>query len=712
MGAMIALLSVPLGYLMNFCYQACANYNFAIIVFAFLTKIILLPISIWVHKNTIKIVQIQPEINFMKAKFFGDLDRIASEQAHIFKRAKYNPLASLIPLAIQIILLIGVIDVIYHPLNHLLRLPEDLISVLVSVTGNLVGADKTASSIQFSVIEAVRSGQFAQAFASVSSQFPSLDIPTVLSSIASLQTDFLGLDISWIPSMKGGIMILSPLMAGLSSLLLCLLQNHANVLQSEQGKLNHYGTVALSVGLSLYLGWFVPIGIALYWIIGNLYGVFQLLILNRVIHPQKYVNFAELEKSKKALANLENVGGKQKRFAHDASAKREKADYKRFFSVENKHLVFYSEKSGFYKYFENIIEELLKRSNIIIHYVTSDPDDAIFEKANQQPRIKPYYIGEKRLITLMLMMDADMVVMTMSDLGNYHIKRSYVRKDVEYVYLFHYPLSTHMVLHTGALDHYDTILCVGEFQFSEIRKTESIYKLPAKKLIPCGYGQLEKLYAGYEKMEKVDRTRRKVLIAPSWQADNILDSCIDKLLGELLGKGFEVVVRPHPEYVKRYRPKMDSLVACYADYGGDNLAFELDFSQNASIFDSDVVITDWSGTAYEFAFVTCKPVVFIDTKPKVHNEEYGKLGIEPLEFALRDKIGIRVAPAALDGLSDKLERLFTEASEYRTTIHALREKYITNFGHSGEVGCRYILDSLKARSALKSSSKMLEAKYR
>ena len=51
-------------------------------------------------------------------------------------------------------------------------------------------------------------------------------------------------------------------------------------------------------------------------------------------------------------------------------------------------------------------------------------------------------------------MDADMVVMTCPDLDNFHLKRSYVRKDIEYVYMFHYPLSTHMVLGSHALDHY------------------------------------------------------------------------------------------------------------------------------------------------------------------------------------------------------------------------------------------------------------------
>ena len=52
----------------------------------------------------------QPEINRIKAKHFGDADRIADEQSKIFKREKYNPLASLIPLAVQIILLMGLVE--------------------------------------------------------------------------------------------------------------------------------------------------------------------------------------------------------------------------------------------------------------------------------------------------------------------------------------------------------------------------------------------------------------------------------------------------------------------------------------------------------------------------------------------------------------------------------------------------------------------------
>ena len=146
------ILSNALGYVMAWCYHIISNYGIAIILFTLISKIVLLPVSVWVQKNSIKMVKMQPDINRIKAKHFGDKDRIADEQSKLFKKEKYNPLASLIPLAIQIILLLGLVAVIYHPLDYLLHLPADLIEALNSLTVSLTGADPESSSIQLACL--------------------------------------------------------------------------------------------------------------------------------------------------------------------------------------------------------------------------------------------------------------------------------------------------------------------------------------------------------------------------------------------------------------------------------------------------------------------------------------------------------------------------------------------------------------------------------
>lgn len=48
------------GSIMYGCYHLAGNYGLAIILFTFLTKIILLPISIMVQNNSIKMVKMYP----------------------------------------------------------------------------------------------------------------------------------------------------------------------------------------------------------------------------------------------------------------------------------------------------------------------------------------------------------------------------------------------------------------------------------------------------------------------------------------------------------------------------------------------------------------------------------------------------------------------------------------------------------------------------
>mgnify|MGYP003303689591 CR=1 FL=1 len=669
---------------MRFCYAITSNYGLAIILFTLATKIILFPVSFWVHTNGIKMVRIQPAINRLKVKYFGDQDKIADEQADLFKKEKYSPFASIVPILLQLVLLIGLIQVIYHPLSYVLNLPATTVQEILQFAHHLGGIDTDSSTAEILALNLIQHTKNV-ALPNVSAE--------IIDRLLEMDMNFLCFNLSGVPMTVGGTLLLIPLFAGFAAVVLSLSQNKINPLQKEQTQSSQFFSMAFSVGISLIVGFLIPAGVGFYWTWSNLFSIVQQIVLNLIYKPEDHINYAELAASKKELAKYENIGtlsnDELRQYAH-----REKEDYKRFFSIINKHLVFYSESNGFFKYFERTIQYLLKNTNLTIHYITSDPNDQIFTLAQQEPQIKPYYIGAKKLITLLMKLEADVVVMTMSDLENYHYKRSYMRKDIEYVYMFHYPLSTHMVLHTGALDHYDTILCVGDFQFDEIRKQEELYNLPKKKLIACGYGQLETLYDSYISMENVTRDRPKVLIAPSWQEENILDSCIDELLNSLLGQGFDVVVRPHPEYVKRYRARIDEIVQRYSSYMGDDLTFELDFTSNKSIFDSDVVISDWSGTAYEFSFVTERPCVFIDTPPKIHNPEYVKLGIEPLEITLRDKIGLRVAPDKLGNLASLIRSLLTDTSR-KDAIRSIREKYVSNFGESGKVAANYLIERIQ-----------------
>lgn len=685
------LLGMLFGPIMRFCYGLSRNYGMAIILFTIITKILLMPLSVWLQKNSIKMVKMQPEVNRIHIEHFGDSDTISDLEQKLYKKNKYNAFASLIPLAIQIVLLMGVVEVIYHPMNYILDVPQPIIEKFNEITLDRVeGIDPESSSLQLYSIQEIQNG--AEEYRAVA------DSAGEIEKIEAMSMKFLGFDLSWTTSLMWGKTIWVPLLAGLSSLLLSVCQNAANVLQVAQTKWNRYGMLVLSVGLSLYLGMFVPAGVALYWVASNLIAIATLYGLNWAINPKKYVDYAALNETRAQLAVLEANAKKKKRKHNDPLYIREKEDYERFFSIGNKHLVFYSESNGFYKYYAGIIEYLLKNTNIPIHYITSDANDHIFEMAKETDQIQAYFIEENKLITLMMKMDADIVVMTMPDLDNFHIKRSYVRKDIEYIYISHGMGSNTMLMRKGSMDHYDTVMVTGIIQRLEVEQTEEVYGLPKKKVVDVGYPLLDDMLKNYEAYrsthQKSADEQKMVLIAPSWQKDNIVDSCLDDLLDSLKGHGYKVVVRPHPQHVRHMPEKMEALKERFKD--DPNVVIQTDFSDTNTVLEADMLITDWSDIATEYVFTTLRPVLYVNTPMKIMNPEYTKIKAEPLNLIMRRETGKDLDPANIKEAHSVVQYLLDHSDEYQQKNYELREANVYNIGTAGKTGAEYLIQDVFA----------------
>lgn len=610
------------GSIMYGCYHLAGNYGLAIILFTFLTKIILLPISIMVQNNSIKMVKMYPELNRIKVKYFGSKDMISEEEYQLYKKENYHPMLDLVPVVIQLVLLMGVVE---------------------GIRGLTVG-----------------------------------------------EKVFMGLDLGVVPIEVFGKAAAVPVLAALSAWLMCFTQNKANVLQSEQNKWNKAITLILSVGLSLYLGFFVEAGIGLYWIASNLMSIALMYILNYFINPKKYIDYEALAKSKEELEQLKQAEAQRDHSVEKKYAQLEKKDYKRFLKFENKQLVFYSEKNGFYKYFKDIIEIILHKTDIIIHYITSDPADEVFKL--QSDNFQVYYIGEKKLIVLMMKMDADMVVMTMPDLQKYHIKRSMVRDDIEYVYIDHGIGSINLMLRKHALDYFDTVFASNDISYRELKEQEKKYGLTPRNIVKYGFCLIDNMIREYESQPVIENEVKTILIAPSWQEDNLLDLCIDQILDQLLGKGYHIIVRPHPQYVRHCYEKLELLKQRYAQY--DDFTLQTDFSSNDTVFNADILMTDWSGIAYEYSFTTLKPSLFIDTPMKVMNPDYKEIDVVPFDIEIRNQIGLSVSVDHLEELDSVVRKLLYSEDYQKENMKALRDKYLYNVSKSAKVGADYLIRRL------------------
>lgn len=679
------IIGTPLGWMMYGCYWLLRNYGIAILAFTLLTKVVMFPISLLVQKNSIKMVKMKPQLDMLRYQYVDDSDAFIDAQSALYKQEHYNPMAGVIPLLLQLPIILGLLDVVYKPLKHILHLTPELQRAFVSQTARLmsVTVEELGSTAQLSVVERVRA--MPDAFASIPGS------AEAVAQIQGLRMTFFGINLAETPSVHTlDALFLIPVLAGLSALLMCWVQNKVNVLQIEQNKLSQWGMTAFMIAFSTFFAFIVPAGVGLYWTFGNLFSIGVMFLCNAVYSPKQYIDYGLLEEMKRTAAE-----DKERKKQNAALAKKY---YKEFFSKENKgnmKIMFYSEGSGFYKYFRALIEALLRDTNLTIHYVTSDPEDAIFQK--NEPRIRPYYVDETRLISLMMKVEADMVVMTTPDLEKYHIKRSRVKENVEYVFMDHGCSSDNLAYRTGALDAYDTLLVVSREQAIEARAIEKLRHVKKKRIIECGYGLIDDMIAAYTAMDKAENEKKTILIAPSWQYDNIMDSCLDDLVDALYGKGYRIVIRPHPQYVRRFPTRMKEIIQRYQDKVGDDFIIETDFSSNVTVYTADLVITDWSGIAFEFSFTTDKPSLFINTQMKVVNEDWQKIPLVPFDITARSKVGRQVEKSQVKNLAPIVEELLAHQENYQERIAELKQQHFYNLGRSGEVGAQYIIHRLERR---------------
>ena len=367
-------------------------------------------------------------------------------------------------------------------------------------------------------------------------------------------------------------------------------------------------------------------------------------------------------------------------------------------SDEDRSIVFYVENEYYTIYLKSLIETLVNEYGLKVSYVTSSKTDPLLKSTNKN--ISSFYIGDGVVRTkFFLNLKAKILIMTMPDLETFHIKKSKVYP-VHYVYLFHSMVSTHLVYRRSAFEHFDSIFCVGNYQLDEIRSTEKLYNLKPKNLIRYGYSHLDNLLEKYSKrilLPKNNENKLHILLAPSWSDDGLFENISEKVIDILLREGYKVTFRPHPMTQKKSKKKIDRMTEKFSK----NESFLLE--QNISNFDSflfsDIMITDWSGAALEFAFAFEKPVLFIDVPKKINNPEYEKIPQVPIEVSIREKIGKIILPTDLELIPNKIKMLYGQTKELRDKITKIRNELIFNVGESKKDGAEEIIKLLNERES-------------
>lgn len=284
------ILAMPFGWVLSLFYNITGSYLISILVLTVIIRLLLLPVSISQQKNSAKQVRLNTKVNKIKQKYAGNQQKIQEETQALYQREGFGVSnMGCAPLAVQLIVMIGLYEVIYTPLSSVLRFSNELVAKLQGVMNIVVSnsgkGNNTSRMLEINILNGVT--EFKEQISEVLSG-------KELNALLTLkeQFNFMGLDLTQTPNAKEFnlywlIPLLSFATAMLSAVFMYIKQKQQN---PEMAKNPSMGCMTfMSPLMSLAFTFMFPAGVGVYWIISNVLSFIQQVVLTRVYSPKKVI---------------------------------------------------------------------------------------------------------------------------------------------------------------------------------------------------------------------------------------------------------------------------------------------------------------------------------------------------------------------------------------------------------------------------------------
>ena len=313
--------------------------------------------------------------------------------------------------------------------------------------------------------------------------------------------------------------------------------------------------------------------------------------------------------------------------------------------------VIYSDHKRYWNVFEPICDEFERRKIPLVYYTQSADDPAL---SKNYDFVKAEFIGEgNKGFVRMNMLNAGTVVSTTPGLDVLQWKRS---KNVgSYVHVPH-AVDDRTGCRMFGLDYYDAVVLTGEYQKEDILEIERLRNLVPKKLVVVGSTYMD---ANFEHLKNLPSHETNVnyptvLLAPSWGGVAILSRFGESLLDALVKTKFKIIVRPHPQSKTSEKDLLARLESRYKD--AENLSWNYDNDNLAVMNESDILITDFSGIIFDYAFLLNRPLIYADTE--FDNSVYDAAWIDRPQWRFRilPTIGIPLRKEDFPNMKEVIEK--------------------------------------------------------
>jgi len=299
----------PFSWLLTFLNHFFGSYGLAVMCFAVVIKLILFPFSIKSKRSMIQMNSLSGRMKQLQKQYGKDQARYNTEVQKLYEKEKVNPMSGCLWSLIPMFVLLPLYAIIRQPLKYLMGLSQTQIVQIaesldwgnLAVVNNWATADaiqKAASGSAASLSGFVNSGYNQLYLSSLINEgnLSSLQAITGSESLFAINFNFFGLNLASIANWRIwenltwagiGLVILILISAGTGFLLSMITMRtnrmNQNGPQDETMERTNRTMMLTMPVMSLWIGFVMPAGLVVYWIVNNLLSIVQEFIAGKIL---------------------------------------------------------------------------------------------------------------------------------------------------------------------------------------------------------------------------------------------------------------------------------------------------------------------------------------------------------------------------------------------------------------------------------------------
>ncbi len=283
------IITVPFGYLLSILYRVTNNYGVAMILFALVVQVVLLPIKAKSKKSMMKMSRLTPRMQDIQARYANDPQKQNELIQKLYQEDGVSMTGGCLWSFVPMLILIPLFTVIRQPITYILMESAEMTEQIVSIIKAAAPDIFSSNSYYDQVIAAQAIPQFAQQLREA--------IPGISeTALAGINFNFLGINLGTIPSFSFwkweawdwahfGAFLLPLVSAGSQVLQMLIMQKMNDSVVTDENGVQDQETAKKSQAnqtnqmmiwmmplMSIWIGFTVSAGLSLYWFIGGVFG--------------------------------------------------------------------------------------------------------------------------------------------------------------------------------------------------------------------------------------------------------------------------------------------------------------------------------------------------------------------------------------------------------------------------------------------------------